>query len=140
MPVVNAKKLFVFLHQLFHFFLAVFKHWNPPVRYLDENSEAAAREAAAVRRWNDPGGGAARQDRVRNVACGRLQPAQPLTANSVVGRINHLDALNLAQMGAAGKTQITLVPRRLMAGAMNGAMNGVGRTIANEFAPTRRAG
>jgi hypothetical protein len=58
MPVVDAKKLFVFLHQPFHFFLAVFKHGNPPVRCLDENSEAAAREAAAERRWRDSGGGA----------------------------------------------------------------------------------
>jgi hypothetical protein len=32
MTVVDAQKLFVLLHQFFHFFLAVFKHGIPPVQ------------------------------------------------------------------------------------------------------------
>jgi hypothetical protein len=46
MAVVDAKKLLVFFHHFVHFFLAVLKHGNPPVRCLGGSSKAPARGAA----------------------------------------------------------------------------------------------
>jgi hypothetical protein len=57
-----------------------------------------------------------------------------LSANSIVGRMNHLDALNLAQLNALGKALVGIEARR----AGGGSVNGAGRQIANEFAPTNR--
>jgi hypothetical protein len=59
MTVVDAEKLFVFLHQFFHFFLAVFKHGNPPLECLEENNEAEPRTAGERHRWNEFGLGIA---------------------------------------------------------------------------------
>jgi hypothetical protein len=50
------------------------------------------------------------------MACDGLQAWQPLTANSILGGMNHLDALNLAQLRAVGKTHGTCHPRKVKQG------------------------
>jgi hypothetical protein len=52
MAIVNTQKIFIFLHQFFHFLLVVFEHRSPPVQFSQTSDHAPrqkARECASLK-------------------------------------------------------------------------------------------
>jgi hypothetical protein len=46
MAVVNAQKIFIFLHQCFHFLLVVFEHRSPPIKFSNTSDGATQQKPA----------------------------------------------------------------------------------------------